>query len=58
VVEANDKQRARLNCISHLLSLIPYEDTTAEQVVLPPRQVDQGYVRPPIESQHFVPEKF
>jgi polyphosphate kinase 2 len=58
VVEANDKQRARLNCISHLLSLIPYKDTTPEQVVLPPRQVDQGYVRPPIESQHFVPEKF
>jgi polyphosphate kinase 2 len=58
VVEANDKLRARLNCISHLLSLIPYEDTTPEQVVLPPRQVDQGYVRPPIESQHFVPEKF
>jgi polyphosphate kinase 2 len=58
VVEANDKQRARLNCISHLLSLIPYEDTTPEQIVLPARQVDRGYSRPPIESQHFVPEKY
>ena len=58
VVEANDKMRARLNCISHLLSVIPYEDTTPTQIVLPPRQVDKGYVRPPIKSQHFVPEKY
>ena len=58
VVEANDKERARLNCISHLLSLIPYQDTTPVQVVLPPRQVDKGYKRPPIRKQHFVPEKY
>ena len=58
VVEANDKERARLNCISHLLMTIPYEDTTPDQIVLPPRQVDKGYVRPPIQSQHFVPEKY
>ena len=58
VVEADDKERARLNCISHLLSLIPYEDTTPMKVVLPPRQVDKGYVRPPITRQHFVPEKY
>ena len=58
VVEADDKERARLNCISHLLSLLPYDDTTPEQIVLPARQVDDGYVRPPIESQRFVPEKF
>jgi polyphosphate kinase 2 len=58
VVEADDKERARLNCISHLLSLIPYEDTTPDQIVLPPRQVDKGYVRPPITRQHFVPEKY
>ena len=58
VVEADDKERARLNCISHLLSLIPYEDTTPDQIILPPRQVDKGYVRPPITRQHFVPEKY
>jgi polyphosphate kinase len=58
VVEANDKMRARLNCMSHLLSMIPYEDTTPAQIVLPPRQVDKGYVRPPIKKQHFVPEKY
>jgi len=58
VVEADDKERARLNCISHLLSLLPYDDTTPEQIVLPTRQVDDGYVRPPIESQRFVPEKY
>jgi polyphosphate kinase 2 len=58
VVEADDKERARLNCINHILSMIPYNDTTPEQIVLPPRQVDKGYVRPPITHQHFVPEKY
>jgi hypothetical protein len=58
VVEANDKMRARLNCISHLLGAIPYEDTTPERIVLPPRQVDPGYVRPPLLSQHFVPQVY
>jgi len=58
VVEANDKERARLNCISHLLHVIPYEDTSPAQIVLPPRQVDEGYIRPPIASQHFVPDKY
>jgi polyphosphate kinase len=58
VVEADDKERARLNCINHLLSVIPYDDTTPDQIVLPPRQVDKGYVRPPITRQHFVPEKY
>ena len=58
VVEADDKMRARLNCISHILKMIPYKDTTPDQIVLPPRQVDKGYVRPPIAHQHFVPEKY
>jgi polyphosphate kinase 2 len=58
VVEADDKERARLNCINHMLSLIPYDDTTPDKIVLPPRQVDKGYVRPPITRQHFVPEKY
>ena len=58
VVDADDKERARLNCIGHLLSLIPYEDTTPDQIALPPRQVDKTYVRPPITRQHFVPETY
>ncbi len=55
VVNADIKRHARLNCISHLLSLIPYEDLTPEPVELPPRQQDTGYVRPPITSQRWVP---
>ena len=58
VVNADDKSRARLNCISHLLSLIPYEDLTPEPLVLPPRQSDGGYVRPPMTDQTFVPEVY
>ena len=55
VVEADDKKRARLNCISHLLSLIPYEDLTPQVLELPPRQVDNSYVRSPFSDQTFVP---
>lgn len=58
VVNADDKRRARLNCISHLLSLIPYDDIPHEEIALPPRQREVGYVRPPIEDQNFVPEVF
>jgi polyphosphate kinase 2 len=56
VVNADDKKRARLNCITHLLSLIPYKDLTPEAIELPPRQSDTGYVRPPLTDQTFVPE--
>ena len=56
VVEADVKKRARLNCISHLLSMIPYEDMTPEAIVLPPRVAETSYVRPPISDQTFVPE--
>jgi polyphosphate kinase 2 len=56
VVHADDKKRARLNVITHLLSLIPYEDLTPEEIELPPRQPDTGYVRPPMTDQTFVPE--
>src|SRR5204863_17963 len=48
VVTADNKKRARLNVIHHFLSLIPYRDLTPEAIVLPPRQVDTGYIRPPI----------
>ena len=58
VVESDTKKKARLNCISHLLSLIPYEDTTPDPITLPPRQSDTGYVRPPLTDQTFVPERF
>ncbi len=56
VVNADDKKRARLNCISHLLSSIPYEDLTPEPITLPPRQDKGGYIRPPLTDQSFVPE--
>ena len=56
VVNADIKRCARLNCISHLLSVIPYEDLTPEPIELPPRQDDVGYVRPPLSDQNFVPE--
>ena len=55
VVEADDKKRARLNCINHLLSKIPYEDLTPQVLSLPSRQEDDSYVRPPFSDQTFVP---
>jgi polyphosphate kinase 2 len=55
VVDATIKRHARLNCISHLLSLIDYEDLSPDPVELPPRQIDPGYQRPPITSQKWVP---
>ncbi|MGV8048959.1 MAG: polyphosphate kinase 2 [Anaerolineaceae bacterium] len=56
VVNSDDKQMARLSCISHLLTKIPYEDLTPVPMVLPPRQTDDNYVRPPMNTQTFVPE--
>jgi polyphosphate kinase 2 len=58
VVRADDKKRARLNCISHLLSVIPYEDLTPKPLKLPPLKYDVAYVRPPVTEQTFVPEKY
>lgn len=58
VVPADDKKRARLNCISHLLSLIPYEDLTPKPFKLPPLKTNKAYVRPPVTDQTFVPQKF
>jgi polyphosphate kinase 2 len=56
VVPADDKRRARLNCIAHLLSSIPYENRKPEKLKLPPRQKDTGYVRPPESEQNFIPQ--
>jgi polyphosphate kinase len=58
VVNSDDKKRARLNVICHVLSMIPYQDLTPEEITLPPRQEDAGYVRPPITDQTFVPEVY
>ena len=58
VVNADNKKCARLNCIRHLLSLIPYEDLTPQPIALPPRQDDIGYIRPPFSDQTFVPEYY
>ena len=58
VVHGDDKERARLNVITHLLSLIDYQDLTPERIELPPRQEDIGYVRPPMTDQTFIPEVF
>jgi polyphosphate kinase 2 len=56
VVEADDKRRARLNCISHLLSTIPYAAVPTEPIELPPRQSDVGYVRPDPGLMRRVPD--
>jgi polyphosphate kinase 2 len=58
VVDADNKKRARLNCINHLLSMIPYKDLTPKPIELPPREDRAGYIRPPIEDQTFVPEVY
>lgn len=58
VVNADDKRRAHLNCISHILSMIAYEEIIPPPIELPPREEDKGYVRPPITEQTFVPEKY
>jgi polyphosphate kinase 2 len=58
VVHADDKKRARLNCIHHLLSLVDYKDLTPPAFVLPPRKDDHSYVRPPITDQNFVPDVY
>ncbi len=58
VVNADDKRKARLNCIHHFLSLIPYKDLTPKPIKLPSLHGKKGYVRPPISDQTFVPEKY
>lgn len=58
VVAADDKKRARLNCIHHLLQQIDYEDLTPSPITLPKRVDDGAYVRPPITDQNFVPDVY
>ena len=56
VVDADQKRRARLNCIAHLLSLIPYGEPDDREIVLPTREDAFAYVRPPLTDQTFVPD--
>ncbi|MCX4745129.1 polyphosphate kinase 2 [Kitasatospora sp. NBC_01287] len=56
VVESDDKRRARINMIAHLLSTLPYHDVTKPPVELPPRPPSQGYQRPPRDLQKYVPD--
>ena len=58
VVPSDDKQRARLNCISHLLSLIPYEDLNPTVPELPPLKDDKKYKRSAMHNQTFVPKRY
>jgi hypothetical protein len=58
VVEAVDKKRARLNCISHLLKQIPYEDVPRQEIVLPERVHHDDYVRHPVPKEMYVPETY
>jgi polyphosphate kinase 2 len=58
VVNADIKKHARLNCITHILDQIPYEDITPTPIELPPMVKDPHYVRPPIQSMHWIPAKF
>jgi len=57
VVNGDDKRRARLNCIKHFLSMIPYKSLEYKKMELPPVNMS-GYVRPPISEQTFVPEAY
>ncbi len=58
IVDAVDKKRARLNCISHLLSQIPYGDVQHGSVVLPPRVRNPDYLRGPIPKEMYVPARY
>ncbi|MGZ4290721.1 MAG: polyphosphate kinase 2 [Gaiellaceae bacterium] len=56
VVEADSKRHARLNCMAHLLSQIPYEVREPPKLTLPERQSDEGYVRPDRSTMTYVPD--
>jgi polyphosphate kinase 2 (PPK2 family) len=58
VVEANDKRRARLNCIAHLLTQIPHDDVPRETIVLPARVRHEDYIRNPVPEDMYVPRIF
>ena len=57
VVEADSKKSARLNLISHLLDQVPYKSVAQQEIKLPPRQ-ERAYIRPPADSQTYVPSRY
>ncbi|MEM7287746.1 MAG: polyphosphate kinase 2 [Actinomycetota bacterium] len=57
VVPSDDKRRARLNCISHILSMVPYQDIVPDPVEIPAREAEP-YIRPPLHDQTFVPQLY
>jgi len=56
VVQAVDKKKARLNCIHHLLSLMPYKEIEHTPIELPPREHHEDYARRPVPPEIIVPE--
>jgi len=58
IVQAVDKKRARLNCIDHLLSLVPYQEVDHPEVVLPERVRNPEYIRNPVPADMIIPEKY
>ena len=58
VVNANDKRRSRLNCISHIISKIPFEYEPEQDIELPPLEKLDDYERPPINEQTWIPELY
>ncbi len=57
-VNADVKKKARLNCIAHLLTLIPYKKLPQKKIKLPKRQEPSGYKRPPLNNRNLVPERW
>ena len=58
IVEGNDKKRARLNCIHHLLDQIPYEEVSRESIKLPERVFNQDYERKVLPAELYVPSRY
>jgi hypothetical protein len=58
IVEGNDKKRARLNCIDHLLQHVPYTDVTQTEITLPDRVFDPEYERHALPAELYVPQKY
>jgi len=58
VVPGDDKKRARLNCINHLLSQVPYEEVSYDPIVLPPREHHEDYIRHPVPPEMIIPQTY
>jgi hypothetical protein len=58
IVEGNDKKRARLNCIDHLLHQVPYTEVPHQEITLPSRVFDPHYERKTLPAELYVPQKY